>query len=272
MDCPKDTRLLLVEDSKVNQRFAQALLEDLGFKVVIAQHGADAIEFLLDTANEAPIELVLMDCEMPVMNGYEATKSIRQGKAGDDYKQIPIIAMTASGTLGDEKICFTAGMNDHLPKPISTQKLRLKLERYLVNAEVNAACEKRAPISSSVPTNSAHSPLTWDRESALRRLNHSDEYMVMILKTFLDSLPPQIGNLEKALNSNELETVRMEFHSLKGVAGNISAMALMKQASDMERLVKAKQLTTVNEQWPQFLQELEQLKSVLLAYISEVSE
>ncbi|WP_295893562.1 hybrid sensor histidine kinase/response regulator [uncultured Vibrio sp.] len=269
MDYPSKVRLLLVEDSKVNQQFAQGLLEDIGFTVVIAQHGGEAIKQLLRAEEEEPpFSLVLMDCEMPVMNGYEATKNIRQGKAGDTYRQVPIIAMTASSTLGDEKTCYTAGMNDHLAKPISTEKLQLKLNGYLSSPSSTTLENENNPSDDALHS---PAPLIWDRENALYRLNYNDEYMVLIVNTFLESIPAQIETLEAGMNANDLVTVRMEFHSFKGVAGNISAMAFMAISGDMEKWAREKRLAKIVEKWPQFMRELEQLKSVLRAYIEEVS-
>jgi len=120
--------ILLVEDNKINQVVALANLEKLGLKVTIANNGEEALALLKEFN---AYSLILMDCQMPVMDGYQATVCIREGKAGQKYKDIVIIAMTANAMAGDKEKCLKAGMNDYLPKPINIDEVTTMLERYL---------------------------------------------------------------------------------------------------------------------------------------------
>ncbi|CCQ12558.1 hypothetical protein PALB_34970 [Pseudoalteromonas luteoviolacea B = ATCC 29581] len=126
--------VLLVEDNKVNQLVASKLLDNLGLKVTIANNGREAIDVLKVHYQETdPIALVLMDCQMPEMDGFEATQRIRQGEAGTRLKRIPILALTANAMKGDEENCLNAGMNDYLAKPIQVDALTHSLSKFLLH-------------------------------------------------------------------------------------------------------------------------------------------
>jgi CheY-like chemotaxis protein len=125
---PNRKCILLVEDNYINQQVAQHMLEELQVDVITANHGKEAIQQLLDN-NE--FSCILMDCQMPVMDGYTATKKIRQGLAGQHNKNIPIIALTANAMSGDQKRCFDAGMSNYITKPISIEMLSNVLKDVL---------------------------------------------------------------------------------------------------------------------------------------------
>ena len=129
----KQTRILLVEDNKVNQLVAKGLFNKLGLKLEFAFNGIETLEVMKD-ANKAnhPYTIIFMDCLMPEMDGYEATRQIRNGKAGEAYKQIPIIAMTANAMKGDRERCLEVGMNDYLAKPIKLEILKGIIEQWLL--------------------------------------------------------------------------------------------------------------------------------------------
>lgn len=123
-------KVLLVEDNKVNQIVASALLKQAGLRFDIAEHGLNALE-KLKGSTQSPYMLILMDCQMPEMDGYQATRAIRNGEAGDVYKNITIIALTANAMQGDRDKCLAAGMDDYLSKPLDFDALNPKLEHWL---------------------------------------------------------------------------------------------------------------------------------------------
>ncbi len=125
-------RILLVEDNQINQMVAEGILEDSGLQVDIAANGLEAIQSLQQAPKESLYELILMDCQMPEMDGYEATRQIRRGAALEHNAQIPIIAMTANAMAGDREKCLAAGMDDYLSKPINSKLLLAKLQEWLV--------------------------------------------------------------------------------------------------------------------------------------------
>ena len=128
---PVDTRILLVEDNRVNQIVTQGVLKTLSLSADIAADGSQALKMLRNSSKDNLFTLIFMDCQMPVMDGYQATQNIRNGLAGEHYKSIPIIAMTANAMVGDKDKCFQAGMNDYLSKPLVNQDLEMMLKEWL---------------------------------------------------------------------------------------------------------------------------------------------
>ena len=128
---PANVKVLLVEDNQVNTMVATLILNDMGLQVTAAKNGQEALDALAHSCAENPFTWVLMDCQMPTMDGYQATAAIRNGKSGEQYREIPIIAMTANAMLGDDQKCFSAGMSDYLTKPIDIEILTDKLKKWL---------------------------------------------------------------------------------------------------------------------------------------------
>jgi CheY-like chemotaxis protein len=124
-----DITLLLVEDNDINMQVMLAILDNLGCKVDVARDGKEALDILLQ-ADTSEYTLILMDCQMPTMDGYEATRMIRAGEAGDNVKNIPIVALTADAMESQKQKCFDAGMNDYLTKPIDVDLLKNVLASY----------------------------------------------------------------------------------------------------------------------------------------------
>ncbi len=128
---PGNTRILLVEDNHVNQEVVISMLEVLGLIPDVASEGKAAIKELITSQNDQPYTLIIMDCQMPGMDGYTATKNIRMGAAAKRYKDIPIIALTANAMKGDKEKCLDAGMNDYLSKPLECNSLEAMLKKWL---------------------------------------------------------------------------------------------------------------------------------------------
>ncbi|KZY41114.1 MULTISPECIES: response regulator [unclassified Oleiphilus] len=126
-----ESRILLVEDVYVNQLVVQGILEALDQQCDIAANGLEALEMIRDAEKTVPYNLIFMDCQMPEMDGYEATTAIRQGKAGENAKQLPIVAMTANAMKGDDDKCFAVGMNDYISKPVDAMIVQEKLNKWL---------------------------------------------------------------------------------------------------------------------------------------------
>ncbi len=127
---PKKMKILLVDDNLVNQLVANGILEEMGLEADVANDGLEALAALNGTPVEESYTIILMDCQMPNMDGYEATRVIKSGKAGETYRKIPIIAMTANAMEGDREKCLISGMDDYLSKPIDPEKLESMLRKY----------------------------------------------------------------------------------------------------------------------------------------------
>ncbi|NQZ23976.1 MAG: response regulator [Colwellia sp.] len=133
--CSNAVKILLVEDNRINTVVATQMLNTMGLNVTAVKDGQEALNVLANSCLDNLFTLVLMDCQMPIMDGYQATRGIRSGEAGAQYKDIPIIAMTANAMVGDDKKCFSAGMSDYLTKPIDSEILIDTLNKWLNNSQ-----------------------------------------------------------------------------------------------------------------------------------------
>ncbi|MBW8185652.1 ATP-binding protein [Shewanella nanhaiensis] len=130
---PTLPRLLLAEDNMVNQLVAEGIIKEFGLEIEIANDGIQALEFLSNSSQDNPYHLIFMDCQMPKLDGYQTTAKIRDGEAGEHYKNIPIIAMTANAMVGDKEKCLAIGMNDYISKPLEPEHIKTALLTYLAH-------------------------------------------------------------------------------------------------------------------------------------------
>lgn len=131
LSLPSKARILVVEDTPINQLVVQGILESFNLTCDVAANGLEALAMMKNVDQLQPYDVVLMDCQMPVMDGYDATVAIRLGRAGENSTQIPIIAMTANAMKGDEEKCLASGMNDYISKPVDPMIIRDKLAKWL---------------------------------------------------------------------------------------------------------------------------------------------
>ncbi|MBB3167630.1 ATP-binding protein [Simiduia aestuariiviva] len=235
-------KLLLVEDNHVNQELARSLLEDMGYHVRMAANGAEAMDHLIDTPRQDAFDLVLMDCQMPEMDGYTATRHIRNGKAGHFNKDIPIIAMTANAMHGDRERCMEAGMSDYLTKPLDFDLVEKVLGNWLANESPKPIATEVATPDSQ-PTSAPTEELVWDKADALKRVRQREDRLRSLIELFLRDMPARCEKIEQSVQDNNLEDIQRVAHEIKGVAGNISAKCLYKTARELELACKEKRAT-----------------------------
>jgi len=210
--------ILIVEDNRASQMVAAGMLERLGCAYEIAASGNEALEWLA----RKPFDLVLMDCHMPNMDGFEATRRIRL--LPEPLARIPIVAMTANARQGDSDLCQAAGMDDYLAKPIKLAPLREKLLHWLENAPVAATSNIRANAT----------PNTLD-DQVLRQLRDEiGQGFERMVRFYLEDSPVQIQQLALALTTNDARQVRELAHSLKGASRNLGADKLAAVAKQLE--------------------------------------
>jgi len=225
-------RILLVEDNAVNQRVAQRVLQKLGVDVTTANNGAEALERLA----EGSFDAVLMDCQMPVMDGYTATMRIREAeyKAAQGHR-LPIIALTANVMSEDRERCIAAGMDAHLGKPLEPAQLADCLGRYL-----------HKPAEAGETTASSAEPAEVDL-AALRELTGGDpEFERELVETFITSGDQCLAEIVSALDASDLDTIGKRAHALKGASANIHAHTLSAAASSLEHAARANALSEVD--------------------------
>ncbi len=233
-----ETTVLLVEDHPTNQLVAMKILEKLGYQALAVFNGAEALQAL----KERLFDVVLMDVQMPVMDGFEATRRIRSGESGVLNPRVPIIAMTAHAVKGDRERCLDQGMDDYVSKPVDAAKLVEALDRCLQRPD-----EVSNPPTVSTPNATAEPhAAVFDREALFRRLMEDEELLSEVLEGFLDDLPSQLTALNAALVAGDLEAVARGAHTVKGAAANVGAMKLSAAALALEQAVKLGDLADLN--------------------------
>ena len=271
---PQLTHILLVEDNYVNQLVATGVLEELKVSVSVVDNGLQALK-ILQEMREPLFSLILMDCQMPEMDGYEATRQIRAGIAGEDYRMIPIIAMTANAMMGDKEKCLDVGMDDYLAKPIDSNKLHVKLTQWLVTNKVELKSESDAEIQLSTPEVNVQAAskqlsniipdikqasiightmpddkLIWDKGSLLKRAMGKEALFNSIIHLFMEDIPLKVEELKSAISEGNTKEIRQISHTIKGVAANVSGELLREQAEFIEVAAKEGDLVKAQSHLP----------------------
>jgi signal transduction histidine kinase/CheY-like chemotaxis protein/HPt (histidine-containing phosphotransfer) domain-containing protein len=226
----RDESILLVEDNSINQQVISGIMAKIGYgNLDIVDNGAEAIKALQKNRYNA----VLMDIQMPKLDGLETTKLIRGGSSGVLDDSVPIIALTAHAMKGDKEQYITAGMNDYIPKPIDPTRLRATLDRLLAPTENNREVNSSAIIADVQPA-AAPDPLLLDYEMFVSRLMGDRPLAREILNEFTANLPLQMEQMAAAVHQEDFSEVQRLAHQLKGAAGNVCADALCRIASALE--------------------------------------
>ena len=229
-------RVLLVEDNATNQLVATRMLGKLGYEVDVAANGREAVD-----ATEATVyDAVLMDCQMPEMDGYQATAAIRRREGGVHHT--PIIAMTAAAMEGDRDVCIAAGMDDYVAKPVRAEVLLEVLDRWIVREPAAASGEpdgaeadqERGQYEDGPPE---AAPLDPERFEVMRELDGGDgELLRLLANEFLTDARRQLEVLREAAGEGEPEVVERAAHSLKGASAAIGAIGLSELCAQLELL------------------------------------
>ncbi|MBA4379739.1 MAG: hybrid sensor histidine kinase/response regulator [Anaerolinea sp.] len=247
-------RILLAEDNLINQKLAVVLLQKAGFSVDTVENGLQAIE----KVQKEPYNAVLMDVQMPEMDGFEATRRIRRWEGGE--KHIPIIAMTAHVLKGDRERCLEAGMDDYVSKPLEPQAFLAALDRWALphaegaprpadKMETCAAQPDPVPaegLPADAPVRSfitAETDTPLDLQTALPRFNDDRAFFLELCQEFMAHLPDRIQGMQAALKSGDANTLSRLAHNLKGISANFSAGPLSGLAAQLETLDKQEDLT-----------------------------
>ena len=220
-------RILLVEDNVFNQELAQDLLDRADVEVRVASDGREALRMLA----EEPFDGVLMDCQMPVMDGFEATRALRRDPR---WQQLPVIAMTANAMVGDRERVIAAGMNDHIAKPINVDQMFAVLSRWVrPRQEVSAMSSVPTPAPDAAPTLETLPGI--DSHAALQALGGDERIYRRLLGRFLDSQAGFAESFRAVRSGGDPEAAHRMAHDLKGVAATAGAFGLAKAASALEQ-------------------------------------
>ena len=225
----RGARILLVEDNELNQQVASELLQGVGLRVEIAENGEKALDKI---QKNGAYDLVLMDVQMPVMDGITATKLVRRLT---DFEKLPIVAMTANAMIQDRENCIEAGMNDHVAKPIEPNELFAVLLKWIPHIALPENIPPgKTPGGTTGRGNSLPNIPELDTSLGLRRVLGKENVYLSLLRKFASGHKNDFVALEEALARNDRSTAERLVHTLKGVAGNIGATTLQESAALLE--------------------------------------
>ncbi len=246
-------RLLLVEDNVINQEVALGVLGSLGLTADVAGNGVEALAALRAAPQHAPYDLILMDCHMPEMDGYETTTAIRQSDTA--YRAITIVAMTANAMKGAKEECFAVGMDDYISKPIEPDILAQRLQYWLGSTEENSAdfIEESKPMNDNSPV--------WDQEGFMRRIMNNETIAVKLIDLFKSETPKTIHQLEQAIIDDQVKEAGLLAHKLKGSVSNLGGIELASLAQKIEHAGKAANMAEVKALWPDIQPQYDKLLS-----------
>jgi PAS domain S-box-containing protein len=248
----RQARILLAEDNPVNQAVAMAMLTKLGYRADLVSNGVEALQAL----RQADYDLVLMDCGLPEMDGYEATRRIRDGGAGTRNPLIPIIAITADAMSGDRDKCLGAGMSDYVAKPVEVRKLGDMLEKWL---EATSASPVNAPPD-RIP---AELEPVFNPKEFLARLMGDQDLASKVVAAFLEDAPRQLRALQGMIEKGDAEGAQRQAHTLKGAAATLSAEALRALCYEAQEAAATKDLNRASVLLPRMQEQFERLKTTL---------
>ena len=222
----RKVRILLAEDNSVNQRVALRILDRLGYRADAVANGLEAVDAFM----KIPYDLILMDIQMPEMDGLDATRAIRRAEEGSG-RRIPILAMTAHALKGDREWCLDAGMDDYISKPFQPQRLVEAIERLLEQSA--AGDDALIPDAEAAPADDDGA--VFDRKSLAERLDDNEALLGEVVKLFLDDARRHLERLAQAIAAGDLHQAGRIAHSIKGSSANIGAHAFREAALKVER-------------------------------------
>jgi two-component system, sensor histidine kinase and response regulator len=246
-------RILLAEDNLVNQKLACRLLEKWGHSVITVGNGLEAVH----AVEKERFDAVLMDIQMPEMDGLEATARIRKAEKATG-RHVPIIALTAHATAGDRTLCFEAGMDGYASKPIRREELLKALHDLTGDAppaEVVEAPSAMRPVATD--------PVPFDYAEVLQRLGGDEDLLHEIATLFLESGPEALGTLQKAMARSDWNAVSRAAHSLKGAIGNFAAKRATEATLKLETAARQDDTEIAREAWNELRGEMAQLLTAL---------
>ncbi len=249
-------KLLLAEDGRVNQLVAIKMLEDRGHQVTLASNGREALTMLASQSFDA----ILMDIQMPEMNGFEATLAIRKEEAGTD-RHVIIIAMTANAMKGDREQCLAAGMDDYIAKPIHSTQLYPLLEKYASLSE--------NPQADILPFGACREAPVFDADTFSENIGDAP-LMLELIRLFCEESQPMLGNACLALHELDAEALHHASHSLQGLVGNYAAIPAFTAVSALTQCTRNGNLLQAGKLLAEVTDEIARLREALVEFGREI--
>ncbi|MCG8343121.1 MAG: ATP-binding protein [Chlorobiales bacterium] len=249
-------RILLVEDSEVNQLVLLSMLQKEGYNADVVQNGAEALQAM----GQVCYDLVLMDCQMPVMDGYETTRLTRQARYGVKNPHVPIIAITANAMKGDREKCLDAGMDDYMAKPVRKSEFTLLLEKYVGEKTSFPALSAAAHVNNNFNDSMNNDSTIFQEEEMLGRLKEDKDVAGVIIENFFDDMPRQLAALKTAIKENGAEKAYLAAHAIKGASLLVGGRVLSRAAESIEAAVKSGDLHEAGRLFPYMEEQFSVLK------------
>ena len=248
--------ILVAEDSELIQNTVYMRLSSAGYRVDIAKNGKLAVEM----CEKSRYDLILMDVQMPKINGLEATRRIRCGDAA--YRDVPIIGLTADVAGGSTQNCLDAGMNDVVSKAARSKQFLTAVSTW-INGSAQAEGQSSSDTQCDAPTLEKQEDAPLDLEEAVREFGGNRELVVTVIGKFLDKAEGQIQALNDALDQQDRETLRKEAHKIRGGAANLTAMPLARAAEGLEKIAPSGSFAEAAEQVARLKQEFDRLRQFI---------
>ena len=248
-------RILVAEDNPVNQKVALRMLQKLGYAAEAVANGKEAVKSL----EMIPYDLVFMDVQMPEMNGFEATATIRDPNSRVLNHSVPVVAMTAHAMKGDQETCLEAGMDDYIPKPVNSSALQRALEKYLGSNDPSEALPEPEKDSQRAPVEIRQIQETADGDKAFER---------ELIELFLSDNQVRLQAIESALEARDAEGARQEAHTIKGASASAGARGMQKIAGRLEDIGSREELLLAARILEELKSEFEQVRNYFLNYLN----
>ncbi len=265
-----DVHILLAEDNPVNQMVATEILQGYGCTVTPAGNGLEVLQLV---NQRIFFDLIFMDCQMPEMDGFAATKEVREYEDKMESEKTPIIAFTANAMLGDKEKCLAVGMDDYLSKPVTHGAMEKVLSRWLSHKVVDESNNQDLKqVEQHVVQESGSEPqalVVWDRSDALARMGGREKSLALLINLFMDDIPQHIENLQRSIDDNQPDEASNLAHMIKGVAGNLSGQKVQQLAGALEAAGKHGDADRLHVLWPEFFEQYQQLHDCLQQALDE---
>ncbi|GEM_PF-987339 len=249
-------KILLVEDTLLNQQMAKYMLEGWGHEVIIAENGQEGFE----TYISEELDMILMDVQMPLMDGLEATGHIRSYEGKKGLPHIPILAMTAHALKGDAETCLSSGMDGYISKPINWKGLFAKIEQYSSSGSRDHPARVETPLHDdkfdTFDDNSESADLIPTIDSLVPKFNNDEAFLFDMIKLLLAELPVRMNKIREAVIDRDASKIELDTHALKSMLGHFGKNKLYYLAMKLEKTAGEKKLEGMEEMLSRLEQDL----------------
>lgn len=257
-----NVNMLLVEDNPVNQKMTEAMLKKAGFYVDIAENGKKAVE----AVERKNYDVIFMDIQMPEMDGFEATKTIRSIEKAD--KRNIIIAMTAHAMPGDREKCIKAGMDDYIAKPIDPKELFDIIKKWIKpkiegDETVHSNTDPKGDMQTELQQKAGEDEPPVDMKKAMSRVGNDMTFFKEMVKEFINYIPEKLNLISDGIKAGDFDAIQKNAHNIKGAAGNLSAVRLHSLSLELENKGREKNISGAEDLMAELKREMERLKEFI---------